>query len=86
MEERGRKRQHGGYKATFQTIRSADRTVVMKEGREDSAGIEEERTLVCDVGPGRRPGLLRRQLLGQAVALHEGVLLVGHACCDGGGG
>lgn len=39
------------------------------------------RTFISDVGACRRPCLLCRQLLGQAVALHEGVLLVGHRLC-----
>jgi len=44
---------------------------------------ESFRTFVSHVQACRHPGLLRRELLGQAVALHERVLLVGHACVVG---
>lgn len=49
-----------------------------EDGTKGEGGGEGWRTFVCHVGSGRCPCLLRRELLGQAVALHEGVLLVGH--------
>ncbi len=39
------------------------------------------RTFICHISARRCPRLLCRELLGQAVALHERVVLVGHVLC-----